>query len=479
MANHENPQEGSRVSSSPRSNAANRSVVIALSESANDICERITTFRIPDIAEELNHIPSLPKVSKVLSLFPVPLATEVCDDPHLRRRGAILEQMEPEAAAKILDGLSADQRTDIFGQMSLHGGRRILALLTAEARGEVEKLLQYPEHTAGDLMTTEFVQLNPTQTVQQALEHIRNVARERETIYASYVLEPEGKKLVGVLSLRDLIVADPSRLVGDVMRRDPISVHVLADEVEVAQKVSKYNLLALPVIDDDQHLLGFVTVDDVIDAIVHEGTNDMLRLGGVEPAAIDIPYVATPFWKLVKMRATWLVILFLGEMLTATAMGYYEDAIAKAVVLALFVPLIISSGGNSGSQATTLIIRALALREIKLGEWWRVMGRELSAGLALGSILGIVGFARILLWQCLGLQDYGEHWFLIASTVGLALIFIVLWGTLCGAMLPFILKCLGLDPATSSAPFVATLVDVTGLMIYFTVASTILRGTLL
>jgi magnesium transporter len=344
---------------------------------------------------------------------------------------------------------------------------------------EVECQLQHPEGTAGDLMSTEFVSLGASMTVAQALNHIRDVGRDRETIYAAYIVEAGTNRLMGVVSLRDLVMAEPTRLIQEVMQCHPVTVGVLEPQKDVAYKISKYNLLAVPVLEADGRIVGFITVDDVIDALVEEQTKTILRMGAVEPGALDDPYLETPWLKLVKKRATWLVLLFLGEMLTATAMGQFESEIAQAVVLALFVPLIISSGGNSGSQATSLLIRALALREVRLGHWPRVLGREILSGLTLGLILGSIGMIRISLWQWLGWTDYGEHWFLIATTVGLSLVGIVLWGSLSGAMLPFILKRAGVDPATSSAPFVATLVDVTGLIIYFTVARVVLHGTLL
>jgi magnesium transporter len=287
------------------------------------------------------------------------------------------------------------------------------------------------------------------------------------------VLDQAGK-LLGALSLRDLVMADADKPVAEVMRRNPLCVGVLDDRVAVAQKISKYNLLAIPVLEADGRVVGFVTVDDVIDVLVEEQTEDVLRMGAVEPGALDEPYLATPSPRMVQKRAVWLVVLFLGEMLTATAMGYFEKEIERAVVLALFIPLIISSGGNSGSQATSLIIRALALRELTLADWWRVARREVLSGLMLGIILGAIGFLRITVWQTLSLSSYGDHWVLVATTVGLALVGVVLWGSLSGSMLPFILKKCGLDPATSSAPFVATLVDVTGLIIYFMVALVVL-----
>ncbi len=439
----------------------------------------LETLRSPDVAEVLNAVPSLCEAADVLCLLPGPKAIDVCDQVNLNRRGALIEQMPPENGAKILEGMASDQRTVVVRSMSAHGRRLLLPLLSNEGRRELETQLSYPEGTAGDLMTAEFVRLDPDMTVEQALRRIHEQAKDRETIYACYVMAPETGRLLGAVSLRDLVMAAPHRPVTEVMRANPVTVHVLDRSKEAVMKISKYNLLAVPVLEESGKVVGFITVDDAIDLIVEEQTNTVLRMGAVEAGALDDPYMATPWMTLVKKRATWLVVLFLGEMLTATAMSHYEDKIAHAVVLALFVPLIISSGGNSGSQATSLLIRALALREVKLSQWFKVLGRELISGLSLGCILGAIGFLRISMWQWLEWTDYGEHWILVGLTVGLSLVGIVLWGSISGAMLPFILKRVGLDPATSSAPFVATLVDVTGLIIYFTVASIILRGTLL
>lgn len=441
--------------------------------------ETLSALPSPDLAEVLNAVPSLGEAAEMLALLPVDKAIQVCDQPTLRRRSRLIEQVEPELAAKLLEGMAADERTDVIRHINVHCRRNLITLLTSEARSEVEHLLQYPEGSAGELMTTEFVELHPEMTVRQSLDRIREVARERETIYACYIVEPGTGKLLGAVSLRDLVMSDSSTPVRQIMRCNPVVVHVLDPQKEVARKISKYNLLAVPVLGDGNKVVGFVTVDDVIDVLVQEQTRSFLRMGAVEPEALDTPYMATPFFSLVQKRATWLVILFLGEMFTATAMGYYEKEIERAVVLALFIPLIISSGGNSGSQATTLIIRALALQELKVADWFQVLFREVLAGLTLGCILGSIGLVRIALWQKLNWYDYGEHWGLVGLTVGVSLIGIVLWGSVSGSMLPFILRRLGLDPATSSAPFVATMVDVTGLVIYFTVASIILRNTLL
>jgi magnesium transporter len=328
-------------------------------------------------------------------------------------------------------------------------------------------------------MTTEFVRLDPAWTVGECLRHVRSVAREKESIYACYVMDPATGRLLGSVSLRDLVMAELDQSVTKVMRRKPVTVSALDDQEAVAAKIAKYNLLAVPVLEGDASVVGFVTVDDVVDVMIEEGTEDALRMGAVEPGALDEPYTATPFLGLVRKRAGWLLILFLSEMLTATAMGRFEAEIARAVVLALFVPLIISSGGNSGSQAASLIIRALAVGELGVRDWWRVMRREVLSGLVLGGILGVVGFLRITAWSLVAPATYGPHWPLVAVTVWVALIGVVLWGTVAGSMLPLLLKKVGMDPAVSSAPFVATLVDVTGIVIYFQVAAQILRGTLL
>jgi magnesium transporter len=448
-----------------------------LDESFVGIGEMVSDLDAADLAELINQL-TLAEAATVVSMLPVQRAIEICDQPTMRRRAAILEQLEPPRVAEILTGLSADERTDIVQKMGLHERHRVVPKLSAEIRKELEGLLQYPAHTAGGIMTTEFVQLDPKMSVSDALKHIRSVAREKESIYACYVMEPGTGRLLGAVSLRDLVMAELEAPLTKVMRTKPVTVNALDDQEAVAQKIGKYNLLAVPVLEKDGSVVGFVTVDDVIDVLIEEGTEDFLRMGAVEPGALDKPYMQMALPLMIRKRAGWLVILFLGEMLTATAMGFFEKEIERAVVLALFVPLIISSGGNCGSQASTLVIRALALGEVALRDWWRVMWREIFSGLGLGLILGSIGFLRITIWS--GFSNiYGPHWLLVALTVGLALIGIVLWGTLAGSMLPFILRRLGFDPATSSAPFVATLVDVTGLVIYFSVAVVLLRGTLL
>ena len=451
---------------------------LRLDESFVGIGEVVAELQPADVADLVNRL-TLQEAAAVMSMLSVPRAVEVFDQPTFQRRSRILEKMEPGRAAQILEELSADQRAEVVRPMGDHERRRLLPKLSSEVRADVERLLQYPPHTAGGIMTTEFVRLSPTWSVGECLRHIRGVAREKESIYACYVIDPATGQLLGAVSLRDLVMAELDGPVERVMRRKPVTVAALDDQEVVASRIAKYNLLAVPVLEKDASVVGFVTVDDVVDVMIEEGTEDALKMGAVEAGALDEPYVATPFWRLVRRRAGWLLVLFLGEMLTATAMGRFEEEIARAVVLALFVPLIISSGGNSGSQAASLVIRALAVGELRLTDWWRVMRREVSSGLVLGGVLGLVGFLRIALWSLLAPETYGPHWLLIGFTVWLALIGVVLWGTVMGSMLPLLLKRAGMDPAVSSAPFVATLVDVTGLVIYFEVAGRLLRGTLL
>jgi magnesium transporter len=448
-----------------------------LDESFVGIGQVVSDLPAPDVADLLNEL-TLQEAAAVVTMLPAPRAVEIFDQPTLHRRGTILEELDPDRGARVLEGLAADERTSIVRDMGDNARRRMLPKLSADVRSEVETLLRYPPRTAGGIMTTEFVSLRPDLKVGDALKHIRSVAREKEAIYACYVLDAESR-LLGAVSLRDLVMAELDQPVADVMRKKPVVVSATDDQELVASRIAKYNLLAVPVVEGDGRVVGFVTVDDVVDVMIEEGTEDALKMGAVEPGALDEPYTATPFWRLIRKRAVWLLVLFLSEMLTATAMGRFEGEIARAVVLALFVPLIISSGGNSGSQAASLIIRALAVGELRLRDWWLVMRREVLSGLVLGGTLGAVGFLRITVWSLVKPSLYGPHWPLVAVTVWLSLTGVVLWGTLAGSMLPIALKRAGMDPAVSSAPFVATLVDVTGIVIYFQVAAAVLRGTLL
>jgi magnesium transporter len=410
--------------------------------------------------------------------MPLERAVEVLDQPQLEAAADLVEALPPDRAVSLLTAMSADRRVDIFRHLKAPARDRLLARLGAQARASLVQLLAYPENTAGAIMTTEFVSVPASWTVDKALQYIRMVESTSETIYAIYVLDPTTNALVKTISLRRLITGEPQASVLSIAPpRRPLTVSPLTDREEVARLISKYDLLAVPVVDSDDRVLGIVTVDDIIDAIVEANTEDAQKVGGME--ALDAPYMEIGFLGMIQKRAGWLCVLFVSEMLTATAMQHFQDELQKAIVLTLFIPLIMSSGGNSGSQATSLIIRAIALREMRLRDWWRVALRELPTGVTLGAILGLLGIVRITLWQKLGLFDYGEHWILVACTVGAALVGIVTFGSLVGSMLPFILKRIGFDPASASAPFVATLVDVSGLVIYFSIALVFLRGTLL
>ncbi len=430
-----------------------------------------------DIAEMLNE--QLPQVSAaVLQNLPLDTAIGVLDTPDLRDAGEIIEAIPRDRVVPMLAGMSADRATDVILELDEPVRSDLFDRLDPETRASVGKLLSYPEESAGSLMTTEFVSVPATWTVSQTLEYIRHVERSRETVYSIYVLDPRSKVLLRTLPLRRVITSDPNATVLDAApSRRPVTISPDASRNEAARLISKYDLLAVPVVDATGQLVGIVTVDDVIDAIVERQTEEVQRFGGME--ALDEPYIDISFAQMIRKRAGWLCVLFISEMLTASAMQGFQGELERAIVLTLFIPLIMSSGGNSGSQATSLLIRALALQELRLRDWWRVALRELPTGIMLGSILGVIGIVRIALWQILGFYDYGPHWMLIALTVAAALVGIVTFGSMAGSMLPFILRAFGFDPAAASAPFVATLVDVTGLVIYFGVAALILRGTLL
>lgn len=372
--------------------------------------------------------------------------------------------------------LAPDDVADVIQEIGLESREEILSLLDPQTRREVTALLAYAEDNAGGLMSSRYARLRPEMTVDEAISYLRIQAKTQvETIYYAYVLD-QNQVLKGVASFRELFAANPSKFVREIMKEDVIKIPVNLDQEQIGRIFSQQNLMALPVINEEGQMQGIVTFDDVTSAIQEEATEDMQKLGAVE--TLDAPYLKTSLFELIRKRAGWLGILFIGEMFTASAMGFFQSEIEKAVVLALFIPLIISSGGNSGSQASTLIIRAMALGEVRMRDWWRVLSRELLSGLALGGFLGTLGIIRILLWPNKeGL--YGPHYLYVAVTVAFSILGVVLWGTICGSMLPFLLKKLDLDPATASAPGVATLVDVTGLVIYFSFASFFLRGLLL
>jgi magnesium transporter len=372
--------------------------------------------------------------------------------------------------------LPPDDAADVVQHAPEAEREGLLGLLDPPTRREVTALLAYAEDAAGGLMSPRFARLRPEMSVGEAIRYLQRQAQEKlETIYYAYVLDRE-QRLRGVVSFRDLFTAQPGASIAEVMVQDVVSVPDTMEDEEVARVIARHHHDALPVVDDEGRMKGIVTIDDIVDVVQEAATEDIQKLGGME--ALETPYMQTRFADMIKKRAGWLAALFLGELLTASAMAHYEDQIARAVVLALFLPLIMSSGGNSGAQATTLIIRAMALGEISIRDWWRIVRRELAAGLSLGVILACIGAVRIVAWQSL-FHSYGEHYGLVAATVALSLVGVVTWGTLAGSMLPFVIRRLGFDPASASAPFVATLVDVTGLVIYFNAAQVVLGGSLL
>jgi magnesium transporter len=393
-----------------------------------------------------------------------------------KKQEIIIKSLPDEKAAELLNALQPDDRTAFLGLLPGNAVKELLKILAPETRAETLILLGYPEGSVGRLMTPDYLAIRSSDTVQQVLDSIRQRGQAAETLNFVFVVDENGL-LVDDINIKEFLIVDPATPVVKLMDHQFIALsanHAQTETISIFKHNSRY---ALPVTNETGVLLGIVTLDDVLRLSEKENTREIQKIGGSE--ALEEPYTTIAFSSLVKKRAGWLVILFLGEMLTATAMGFFEGEISKAVVLALFIPLIISSGGNSGSQASSIIIRAMALGEINFRDWWYVMRKEIYSGLVLGSVLGLVGFFRIFLWQRFHFYDYGEHWMLVGLTVGFSLLGVVLWGTLSGSMLPILLKKLGADPAASSAPFVATLVDVTGLIIYFTVAVVILKGTLL
>lgn len=455
----------------------NQDIARGIDPLATTLACTLAQEHVADIVETLNDQDAA-SAADVLLALPFERAVEVLDQPEFAEAPAALGLIPQSRAVAFLHAMSADRVADVLAELDEPVREPLVRLLDRETQATLTHLLTYPERSAGALMTTEFVSVPANWSVGRTLEHIRRVERSRETIYAIYLLDPETRALRHAVTLRRLISGDPEAPITSLAPpHKPITVAPETDREEVARLITKYNLLAVPVVDADGRVIGIVTVDDVIDAMIEETTEDVQKLGGME--ALDEPYRQIGFVQMIRKRGGWLSILLLGEMLTASAMQVYEAELEKAIVLTLFIPLIMSSGGNSGSQATSLIIRALALRELSLKDWWRVALRELPTGATLGAILGVIGVARIVVWQKLGLYDYGPHWFLIAATVGTALVGIVTFGSLAGSMLPFVLKRLGFDPASASAPLVATLVDVTGLVIYFAVAAAILTGTLL
>lgn len=438
-------------------------IQLRLDESFVGIGSEIADLPPEDLAELLNQL-RLNEAAAIVSMLPLQRCIELCDQPTMRRRAAILEQSEPSRVAAILEGLSADERTDVIQKMGLHERHRILPKFTPDVRAELEDLLQYPDHTAGGIMTTEFVRLEPKMTVADALKHIRAVAREKESIYACYVMDPETDKLLGAVSLRDLVMAELDRPIVGVMRRKPVTVGVLDDQEKVAQTIGKYNLLAVPVVEEDS-VVGFVTVDDVIDVLIEEQTEDILRMAAVEPGAMDKPYFDNPIMRVVRKRIGWLLLLFVAGTLTSAVLHKFESELAAVVALAFFIPLLIGTGGNAGAQTVMTVIRSLALGEVGVRHAWRVVAREATTGMLLGLLVAPIALMQALLWQAP---------ILLALTVAVTMFAICIWSTTVGSLIPILAQRFGVDPAVLSAPLITTLVDATGLIIYFTIAKLIL-----
>lgn len=434
----------------------------------------LDSLNISIIEDLIDELPDYaPLIIDTMSINRAVNVFRILDVPTQER---VIKKLPKLKVSEIMRGLPPDDRTAFLGELKDEElSQQLLSLLSPEDKKEVSTLLAYPEDSVGRLMTPDYLAINKNYTVQETLDTIRRRGKNSETIDVIYILDDNGI-LLDDLRIRDLLVVDPHTPIADLMDDRLISLNA-EDPQEEAIKVFKMNnRVALPVIASDKTLLGIVTIDDVLWLADEEYSEDMQRFGA--SGTLDEPYLDVPLHKLVWKRAGWLIVLFIGELLTASVMQYYEDQLAKIIVLAMFLPLMISSGGNSGSQASTLIIQAMAVGDVQLSHWWRVFRREIISGLSLGIILGVIGFVRIYVWHFIFPHLYGDHWIMVATTVSLSLVGIVLWGSLIGSMLPFILRRLGADPATSSAPFVATIVDVTGLMIYLTIASIIFGSVL-
>ncbi len=445
---------------------------------ATDDKLQITDFlndqNISDVAGLINDYPEYE--AHIIGNMAIHRAASVFKILDISQQKDIVKELPSFKTAELLNELPPDDRTDFLEELPKNVIRDLIKLLDPEERKITLTHLGYPEDSVGRLMTPDYVYVYEHNTIEEVFVTIRRYGKNSETIDVIYVINEVGE-LIDDIRIRDVILASPEKLVSEIMDDRVVALHVTDDQEQASQVFKMNNRVALPVTDDNNILLGIVTIDDMLWVANEEFSADIQMIGGTE--ALDEPYLDIALSKLFRKRIGWLVVLFLGEMLTATAMGYFQGEIEKAVVLALFVPLIISSGGNSGSQASTLIIQAMAVGDVSLADWWRVLKRELLSGVMLGGVLGIIGFTRVFVWHSISPVMYGPHWLMIAYTVGFSLLGVVLWGTLSGSMLPIVLKKLGADPAVSSAPFVATLVDVTGLVIYFSVALLFLSGTLL
>jgi len=436
--------------------------------------EVLSEWTPADIAELLGDLPEYEQ-AVIFRLLPHNLAADVFEHIDFDSQLSLLKGLGKEESAAILNEMSPDDRTALLEDLPGSAARQMIALLSPEERRIAVTLLGYPEDSVGRLMTPDYVDLKPEWTINEVLDHIRKYGKDKETLNVLYVVDEKGK-LIDDIRIRDIIFAPPESKVIDLMDRNFIALNVTDDQETAVEVFKKYDRVALPVVDASGLLIGIVTVDDVFDVAEEEATEDIHKLGGVE--ALDEPYSTTPLFTMVKKRAFWLTILFVSQVLTAIAMGFFEDQLNKAVILSIFIPLVISSGGNSGSQAATLVIRAMAVGDVTLADWWFIMRREVISGFLLGCTLGLIGFIQVIILSRF-ITELQVHLVLVGLTVTFSLILIVLWGTVSGSMLPIILKKIGADPATSSAPLIATLVDVTGLVIYFSVAILILTGTLL
>lgn len=437
--------------------------------------DTLSTFDPSDVAEILVEVPDEDDVT-LFRLLPRETAGKVFAYLPLDHQENLIRCLSNEQMHAVLQGMTPDDQVQLLQELPAEVTRRLLETLSPAELRAARALMGYPPETAGRYMTPQYVALKPGMTAREALEHVRRTGRGKETLNILYVVDTDGQ-LVAEVRLGTLVLAEPDTKVADIRDRPLVRITATTGRDEVLHAFKKYDRAALPVTDAAGHMLGIITADDVLDVAEEQATEDIQKFGGME--ALDAPYLDVGYLQMVWKRGGWLSILFLGEMLTTTAMGHFQAEIESATVLAMFIPLIISSGGNSGSQASTLVVRSLALTEVKLADWWRVLYREFGSSLSLGAWLGMIGFARVSLWQHLHLYDYGPHYLLVGLTVWISLVGVVMFGSLTGSMLPFVLRKLGFDPATCSAPFVATLVDVTGLVIYFTVAVIVLSGTLL
>ncbi|HKI79424.1 MAG TPA: magnesium transporter [Ignavibacteriaceae bacterium] len=436
--------------------------------------ELLSEWTPADIAELISQIQEKEQAI-IFRLLPQSIATDTFEYLEFEQQMNLLKAMGKEEVAAILNEMSPDDRTALLEELPSSAAKQLITLLSIEERKIAQTLLGYPENSVGRLMTPDYLAVKPEWTIKEALDYIRKNGKDSETLNIIFVVDDKGK-LIDDIKIREFLLTPLDKNVIDLMDENFMALHVSDDQETAVEIFKKYDRIALPVVDTHGVLIGLVTVDDVLDVAEEEATEDIHKLGGME--ALEESYSSISFKNMLKKRAGWLAVLFVGELFTATAMGFFEGELSKAIVLSLFLPLIISSGGNSGSQASTLVIRALSLGEVTVKDWVFIMRRELLFGLALGAILAVIGFIRVSIWQVTS-DVYGAHWFLIALTVSLSLVGVVLWGTLAGSMLPILLKKFGADPAASSAPLVATLVDVTGLIIYFSIAIFLLTGTLL